>query len=200
MQAASSPLREHFWSVILYDMDIQINSPERTWQDESGQWWYRFGSRGCRIRTEPRACAGCGKLFVGCPIKRGDKKPTHHCSRTCGVKAAYARKEHPMGWRGERSRRWRGGKVVRRGYVFVHMPEHLSCQGNKRRYVAEHRLVMEQVLGRYLEPHEQVHHKNGVRNDNRPENLELWRVHQPPGQRAHEQQHCPTCTCHQVKS
>lgn len=43
---------------------------------------------------------------------------------------------------------------------------------------------MEEKLCRALLPHENVHHINGVRNDNRPENLEVWNTSQPAGQRA----------------
>lgn len=100
---------------------------------------------------------------------------------------------------GPASPNWRGGRrVSSHGYVFLYAPDHPARQSAKHPYVQEHRLVMEEKLGRYLLPTENVHHLNGIRDDNRPENLELWTRKQPYGIRDSEQQHCPTCTCFHV--
>jgi hypothetical protein len=70
------------------------------------------------------------------------------------------------------------------GYIMVHAPGHPRARSSP--YVFEHIIVMETVLARYLFPDETVHHRNGVRDDNRPENLELWIRPQPSGIRVHD--------------
>jgi hypothetical protein len=62
----------------------------------------------------------------------------------------------------------------------VRRPEHPRA-ARSNGYIFEHILVMEEQLGRRLFTHETVHHRNGVKDDNRPENLELWIRPQPSG-------------------
>ena len=63
------------------------------------------------------------------------------------------------------------GKIKRDGYWYIRIVGH--PRGGKQGYVAEHRLIMEKHLGRFLSPKEVIHHRNGIINDNRIDNLEL---------------------------
>lgn len=71
---------------------------------------------------------------------------------------------------------WGKGSITKGGYVFL----------NDNRGMFEHRWVMQEHLGRKLKPWENVHHKNGIKHDNRIENLELWAHPQPAGQRVED--------------
>lgn len=86
---------------------------------------------------------------------------------------------------GKNNYNWKGGKWTNKhGYIHVLAPEHPNA--NPKGYVLEHVLVMSEIIGRPLTREETVHHKNGLRDDNRPENLELWASNHPPGQRVED--------------
>lgn len=96
-------------------------------------------------------------------------------------------------FRGKNNPMWKGGsKVLKTGYVYVYVePDSefspMVANGVGTGYVAEHRLVMARKLGRCLDKNETVHHKNGIKSDNSPENLELWASKHHSGQRIEDQ-------------
>lgn len=70
---------------------------------------------------------------------------------------------------GNNNPNWKGGKILVDGYYYIYKPEHPNS--TKDGYVAEHRLVMEESVGRFLKKEEVVHHVNRDPLDNSPENL-----------------------------
>ena len=129
-------------------------------QDETGQWWYCFGNQGRRYKAEERFCEHCSNPFI---INRNC--PTRFCSPECAHTATACA--------GPNNGNWNGGRYIHgpSGYVFILNPNHPHADANG--YVREHRLMMEQTLGRYLEPIERVHHIDGDRQNNQPKNLRL---------------------------
>ncbi len=88
-----------------------------------------------------------------------------------------------------RSKGW-----VSEGYRYVPVDASEQHLASGAAYTAEHRLVVARILGRALVSDENVHHRNGDRLDNRPENLELWTVSQPSGQRVADRVHDAVAT------
>lgn len=104
-----------------------------------------------RWKYPPTPCKWCKMVFK--PIGKGHL----FCSKACATR--HLCKDRP-GW-------YRTTK----GYILAWKPEHPNT--SKTGYMMQHRLVMEASLGRLLRPDEVVHHKNGVKDDNRLRNLEL---------------------------
>lgn len=85
-------------------------------------------------------------------------------------------KEKEEFWKLEKSIK-RGRYVDKLGYVVIHVPGH--CEATTNGWAREHRVIMSEFLGRQLAQREHIHHKNGVKDDNRIENLEVldWSSH-----------------------
>jgi hypothetical protein len=130
-----------------------------------------------------RMCRNCGLGFKSNAAQiRADLKRGRRILGLCGTCA-----KTPGSHQAGRRKLAKGWYKDAHGYIEQWIPG--------RGYVKQHRFVMEQSLGRLLRSFEHVHHRNGKRDDNRSENLELWTSpRQPFGQRAVEK-HCPTCQC-----
>lgn len=142
--------------------------------------------------SRKKNCSTCGEEFLPrkYQIKLGQGM---FCSQKCNTKSHDAmnteesQKKSKDSFRnllkhglvklkkGEQNRNWRGGRLLSGGYVFIK-------QGDS--YIAEHRLVMEGIIGRKLRSDEIVHHKNEIKTDNRPENLEIM------NRASHAKHHC----------
>lgn len=155
------------------------------------------GHKSCRKCGQLRLLSEFGNSSVSadgytqtCKPCTSERRRTRACT-DCGVAVSmYATRCRPCKGRhfsGEGHPAFKNGRIENdgRGYVLVLAPDHPNATRNGR-YVFEHRMVMEEHLGRFLEPFENVHHKNGVKNDNRIENLELWCKPQPTGCRAED--------------
>lgn len=75
--------------------------------------------------------------------------------------------------KGSKNANWKGGQYKdKAGRIYIFKPKHPFAKSD--RHVRRSRLVMEKKLGRYLESCEVVHHINGIKSDDRPENLQLF--------------------------
>ncbi len=124
---------------------------------------------GARPRVDPCSVHGCERLI----FNAGTRLCAMHYSRLrtrgeVGQAAPEVNAADPI------NRRWH---TNHHGYVVRRVGEGAG------RWQMQHRFVMEETLGRELRDFENVHHINGIRDDNRPENLELWTKPQPAGQR-----------------
>jgi len=111
----------------------------------------------------------CGKITetITTRLKSGKTK-------SCGCLKNRKGKENP-GYKNQMSYK------DKNGYIVIRKKDHPNA--GSRGLLSEHTYVMSEKLGRPLDPKETVHHKNGIRDDNRPDNLELWTSRHPKGQR-----------------
>ena len=104
--------------------------------------------------------------------KRQDACPD--CGKPKGKRAKYCRdcnnKHQPWRKVGEDNSNWKGGKTTANGYIYIRTKRKSGGAGDS--YKAEHHIVWEQIHRRLLPENWIVHHLNGIRDDNRPENLE----------------------------
>jgi hypothetical protein len=129
----------------------------------------RFCSKACHDAWQARNginrnCEVCGISFRLSPSVAA-LNAGRYCSRMCMGIAKIGR---PL----DRTHNGKPARLDRDGYVWVWEPDH-AASAIYGGWVAEHRLVAEQVIGRPLTSDDQVHHVNRIKHDNRPENLSV---------------------------
>jgi len=122
-----------------------------------------FGKKPWNKGDKKFNCIVCGKIYEVPPCRY---LKTKYCSKKC-QKIDFKKR-----YQGENGSNWKGGKrKTVQGYILIYSPNHPFANNDKS--VREHRLIMEKYLRRYLKPEEIVHHLNGIKDDNRIENLAL---------------------------
>jgi len=111
-------------------------------------------------KIHPHQCLQCSKQFMG------RYKDTKFCCWSCSTKWNW---KH--GFKGRPAHPELRKPTTSGGYVKLYSPNHPKADNDG--YVLEHRLVMESSIGRYLDTSEIVHHRNGIKKDNRIENLTI---------------------------
>lgn len=171
-------VREHHGHMSLKDMG------ERLGREPKYVGQFARLRLGLKTRRSPKRAARMDREMI-VRMYRDREMSTPEIARTLGVTHAFIGKvvresgatRSPSEQREIIVRHRRGAgierrPIIHRGYRFIHMPEHPDSQ-KATGYIAEHRVVMERKIGRQLTQREFVHHKNGNKVDNRPDNLML---------------------------
>jgi hypothetical protein len=128
-----------------------------------------------QIEKDIHACSGIKRSYISleCPVckkvrtvRKDTRRKTDICIHCILPHTGKEMEKNPC---------WKGGRVVHKGYMYIKLPKssEFYLMAGVKGYIAEHRLVMAQFIGRCLNKKEEVHHINSNKLDNRIENLAI---------------------------